>query len=495
MKRNKFNLSHYKLLTMNMGDLVPLSWMEVIPGDTFQMRTNALLRVQPLLHPVMHPCRCRIHHFFVPLEEIWEDFHDFITGGEAGTSLPTHPYISTTGAIAESTLSDYLGIPPATYTAFEYSALPFRAYALIFNRFFRDQQLVTELTIDKTSGNDTTTNQTLQAVSWGKDRFTIARPDTLLGSDVTIPLGTTAPITGIGSQGNATWSGASGSVDETDGTGAETYANYINSGQSSPEYIYIEEDPSNAGFPNIRADLSAATGVDIEDLRLAIATQKYRERMNAFGARYVEYLRYLGIKGDGRIEPVDYLAGGSQTISFSEVLSTDGSNTGDMKGHGIAALRSRRFRRFFREHGILMTVMSVVPKTIYAQGLHKGFKREVKEDYFQYEFQHIGDQAILNSEIYTEHSSPDGTFGYIGRYDSYRNHPSNIAGEFHSTRDDWHMARIFSSDPALNSTFINCTPTTRIYASAATDQLMVMAGHSVQARRMMAKYAVPKLIG
>ena len=487
MQRNKFSLSHYKLLTMNMGNLVPVSWMEVLPGDTFQMRTNALLRVQQLLHPVMHPCKVRIHHFFVPLEEIWDDFHDFITGGEDGTSTPTAPIISTTGAIAESSLADYLGVPPATYTAFTYSALPFRAYALIFNRYFRDQQIVTELTIDTTSGTDSTTNTTLQSVAWGKDRFTTARSDTILGSDVTIPLAASAPIYGDGMDFDAVQDNQN-TANVLDGVGGSLKALRADGTQ-------LYGDSSAAGTGSLKADLTAATGVDIEDLRLALATQKYRERMNAFGARYAEYLRYIGIKGDGRIEPVDYLAGGSQTIAFSEVLSTDGANTGDMKGHGIAAVRSRRFRRFFREHGILMTLMSVVPKSIYAQGLHKGFKRSTKEDYFQHEFQHIGDQAVLNSEIYTEHTTPGGTFGYSGRYDSYRTHPSNIAGEFHSTRNDWHMARIFGSDPALNSTFINCSPTTRIYASGATDQLMVMAGHSVQARRMMAKASIPRLVG
>lgn len=486
MKRSKFSLSHYKLLTCDMGQLIPLTWMEVLPGDTFQQATAMLIRCSPLLAPVMHPVSVRVHHWFVPYRLIWEDFPDFITGGPDGTSLPEHPYCPL-GTVNEGSLMDYLGIPPATYSpTLNPSALPFRAYNLIFNNHYRDQDLVTELDIDLTSGSDTTTNRLIAKVSWGKDYFTTCRTDTQKGDDVVVPLADDLPVTGIGIDSQP--SSSSKTLFETGATSSRT----VDGWDENP--LIMEEDPDNTGFPGIFADVSAG-GIDISDLRLATAIQRYQERMQKFGSRYVEYLRYLGVKSsDARLNLPEYLGGGRQTIAFSEVLSTDGSNTGDMKGHGISAMRSNRYRRFFEEHGLIMTLLSVIPKSIYAQGLHRGFSREVKEDYFQRELQFIGEQEVYNRELYTEHTTPDGVFGYQARYDEYRSHPSNIAGEFRTTNDHWHYARLFASDPALNSTFINAVPTKRVNASTGTDCLYIMANHSVQARRMISRVARTKLM-
>lgn len=483
MKRSKFNLSHYKLLTGNMGNLIPITWYEALPGDTIQQATSMLARVSPLLAPIMHPVRIRLHHWFVPNRLIWEDFEDFITGGPDGTSLPEHPYISLASA-SEGSLHDYLGVPPDTYGAnIQVSALPFRAYNLIYNEHYRDQDLITEKVIDTASGEDTTTDTDLLKVSWEKDYFTTCRPWELKGDEITIPFSGTAPVHGIGREGN-TYGSSYGTIYEAGGV----TTSYSAGGSSSD--LRVQQDPDNTGFPNIKADLSAALGIPINDLRLALALQRYQEARAQYGSRYVEYLRYLGVKSsDARMNLPEYLGGGRQVIQFSEVLSTDGANTGDLKGHGIAAMRTNRYRRFFEEHGIVMTLMSVVPKAVYSQSLHRAFSRQVKEDYFQRELQFIGEQEIPNKEVYVNHTSPADIFGYQARYDEYRYHPSTIAGEFRSTLDHWHMARIFGSDPALNQSFIEATPTDRIYASTATDQLYIMANHSIQARRMLAPRA------
>lgn len=497
MKRSKFSLSHYKLFTGDMGLLYPITWYSVLPGDSIQHRTQMLIRLSPLLSPVMHPVRVRVNSFFVPFRLIWNEgdgagekgWEDFITGGSDGEDDQDAPMI-TAGTVSEGDLADYLGIPPAAYAgSISYSALPFRAYSLIYNEYYRDQDLCTELTIDTSDGTDSTTNTSLQRVSWEKDYFTASRPWEQKGSEVTIPIGGNATVLGIGMVDGGTF-GTSLNIKQSDGT--TTSGTTVNNVADASRIAAVESG-TYSGYPDIYADLSAATGLSINDLRLYLALQRYKENRAEFGSRYVEYLRSLGVRSsDARLNNPEYLGGARQTISFSEVLSTNDDDSTDyagrLRGHGIAALRSNRYRRFFEEHGIVMTMMSVVPKAIYATGLNREWSKTTKEDYFQKELAHIGDQAILNQEVYTEDTSPTGTFSYQTRYDEYRFHPSGIAGEFRSSLNHWHYARLIASDPAINSTFIECNPTKRQYADNASDVLYVMANHSIQARRIVPSY-------
>jgi len=248
--------------------------------------------------------------------------------------------------------------------------------------------------------------------------------------------------------------------------------------------------PSTSNRPQVFADLSGASAITINALREAMALQRYAEARARYGSRYVEYLRYLGVRSsDARLQRPEYLGGGRQTIQFSEVLQTaEGTNpVGEMRGHGIAAMRSNRYRKFFEEHGYVISLLTVRPKTIYQQGLFRHWNRRVKEDFYQKELQHIGQQEILNKEVYAPHASPDGVFGYQDRYDEYRRNESLVSGEFRDTTlDHWHMARVFGSTPALNASFVSSVPTKRIFASESTDGLYIMANHSMQARRMVA---------
>jgi hypothetical protein len=477
MKRNKFSLSNYKLLTCDMGELVPINCLEVLPGDTIQQATSLLVRCTPLTSPPMHPVQARISHWFVPNRLIWDDWEDFITGGEDGLDSSTYPTITFAGAISAGDLGDYLGIPTGT-AGLEVSALPFRAYNLIYNEWYRDTKLQTELTIDTTSGADTTTSSVLQRCNWEKDYFVGAQDDTQLGSEVTLPLGTSAPIA-------------------ADGIGADNDLTVQYSG--SPYKIYAPQNDnvylgSQVTDEPLYADLTNATAATINELREAMALQKYAEARQIYGSRYTEYLRYLGVKpSDARLQRPEYLGGGTQTIQFSEVLSTDGANTGDMKGHGIGAMKSNRYRKFFEEHGYIISLMYVRPRTIYQQGIHKSWIRSTKEDYFQKELQHIGMDEILNKEIDVAHSSPTGTFGYQNRYDEYRKGVSTISGEFRDSEqyDHWHFGRVLSADPALNSSFITCTPPVDPFADQVNHQLLIMANHSIQARRMLSKRGNP----
>lgn len=482
MKRYKHNLSNYKLLTCDMGEIVPIGLREVLPGDTIQHATSAMIRVSPLLSPVMHPVHVKIHHWFVPHRLVWEDWEKFITGGPDGMDASVYPTITTpvTTGFAEGSLADYLGVPTGSANASEpVSAIPFRAYALIFNEWYRDQDLVTALTIDKTSGPDTTTNTALQNAAWEKDYFTSARPWEQKGPSVTIPLTGNAPVISDGT--TPTVSGGGGTnrqMQLNTSTGLTT--------TPAPGSTTLATWGDNSG---LEADLSGVAAVDMNDLRLAMSLQRFEEARARYGSRYTEYLRYLGVRSsDARLQRPEYLGGGKQTIQFSEVLQTaEGTDpVGELRGHGISALRSNKYRRFFEEHGFVISLMIVRPKTIYGQGLERHWNRRTKEDFFQKELQHIGQQEVLNKEVYLAHTTPDGVFGYQDRYDEYRRSESSIAGQFRTTLNFWHYARLFSSDPSLNADFVKSVPTKRVNAVESEDCLWIMANHHMIARRLVA---------
>lgn len=484
MKRSKFSLSHYRLLTCDMGELVPIGLTEVLPGDTMQQATSLLVRVSPLNAPVMHPVHVRVHHWFVPHRLVWADFEKFITGGPDGNDASVFPTITFGGGgAAVGSLPDYLGVPPGVDNL-EVSALPFRAYALIFNEWYRDQDLVSPLAISTASGADATTSTTLQRCAWEKDYFTSARPWPQKGDEVTIPFATEAPVVSTGQ--NITI--------RTSGFPNEERS--LNTSGSSP-FPLVYTGTTDAGgavrFGNntgLEADLTGATSISINDLREAFALQRYAENRARYGSRFTEYLAYLGVRSsDARLQRPEYLGGGKQVIQFSEVLQTSpesGEGVGNLLGHGIGAVRSRRYRRFFEEHGYVVSLLSVKPKTMYAQGLARTWNRRVKEDFWQRELQHIGQQEILNKEIYAPGASPDEVFGYQDRYDEYRRAESGIAGDFRGPLDFWHYARIFSAAPTLNGTFVTSEPTKRTNQDTSSDVLWVMANHSIQARRLVA---------
>ncbi|WNK12471.1 MAG: major capsid protein [Microvirus sp.] len=483
MKRSKFSLSHYKLLSADMGELIPCALTEVLPGDTVQQATSLLVRVSPMVAPVMHPVHVKVHHWYVPHRLVWQDFENFITGGPTGTDASVFPTISSGAGFAVGSLADYLGCPTGV-ASMAVSALPFRGYSFIWNEWYRDQDLQTALTISRASGNDTTTNIALQNICWEKDYFTTSRSSPQKGTAVGIPLGQTADIRQTATSGDISTLAVSG-------------GSYVKLGAAGT-YVSSTSDASIAG-QRIYADLSTATAATITQLREAFAIQRYKENRMRYGSRYVEYLAAaFNVKSsDGRLDRPEYLAGGKQVIQFSEVLQTGGTSAGaptgvgNLTGHGIGAVRSNRYRKYFEEHGYIYSFLSVQPKTMYVQGLSRHWNRRIKEDFFQRELQHVGQQPILNKEVFAAAASPDATFGWQDRYDEYRRTESSVAGEFRTTLDYWHMARIFGSAPALNATFVSANPTKRINQVTTADVLWIMANHSIQARRIVSADGAP----
>jgi len=512
VRRNKFSLSNYKLLTCNMGQLVPCGLREVLPGDTFQHSTSALIRTTPLNAPVMHPTHAKIHHWFVPNRLIWEDWEKFITGGEDGMDASVYPTMEITNpGYSVGSLADYLGVPtqrPSVSGSFKHSALPFRAYALIWNEWYRDQDLQTKLVISKASGTDTTTSRVLQNVAWEKDYFTTARPWTQKGPEITVPLGIEAPVLGISKRDETFPLSDTLGYDSSGVDSAQvTYENAQSiKGATVADEFYVEQRPEGDPRPYIRADLSEATGATINELRLAFALQRYEENRARHGSRYTEYLALLGVRSsDARLQRPEYLGGGKQTLQYSEVLQTspteldeDLQPVGSLAGHGIGALRSNRYRRYFEEHGWVISFIVVKPTTMYMNNLERHWNRRTKEDFFQKELQHIGQQEVLKKEVYVPSETVSDTissemWGYQDRYDEYRRAESTVAGEFRTTLDFWHMARKFAgtssiSTPELNAAFIKSDPTDRVFAipSSTSHTLQMMVNHSIQARRIVA---------
>lgn len=459
-----------------MGKLIPVSCVETLPGDTFQGHTSALIRVSPMVAPVMHPVQVRFHSWFVPTRILWPGWEDFITAGPDGNDTSLPPF-ATDVTVEEKSPMDYMGVPPGVRT---FSTLPAMAYAKIFNENYRDQDLATEINETTVTGALATD---LQNIAWGRDYFTQARPFLQKGPDVTVPIGENAPIH-MDIPSNTTFSvnNINGNPIQMATLGPDTFTGTVG-------------HKDTAGTPEtlLYADLKNATGANVNDIRRAFALQRYAEARAQYGSRLSEYLRYLGVaSSDARLQRPEYLGGGKSTISFSEVLNTasDPAGTtldplGRMGGHGISAMKSRKWRRFFEEHGYVITCMSVRPKNIYTEAQHRSFNRTTREDYWQKELQSIGQQEIYAREINANQADPNQIFGYGDRYAEYKSHPSRVSSEFRDTLNYWHLARSFGSDVALNEDFIKCNPSKRIHAEQTNDSLWCMVNNSLKARRLV----------
>ena len=495
MKRSKHSLSHSRLASLKMAQLYPVGLLEVLPGDSFRHQASALIRVAPIVAPVMHPVHLMIHSWFVPSRLLWDNWEDFITGKNAALTVPVVDVNSTDTAMWPLVQAMGVGVD-SRVTDISLNALPFRAYNMIYNEFYRDQDLSAAATENKGNTGDDPTQYSMRSVSWEKDYFTTARPQPQQGSQETITVGMTGtlPVHGIGIlESDRAFNQPNISVRESSGVNLS----YPNAAQTATAAkMYVQGSAATGGQPNINVNLADGAGnitFDINQWRTSMAMQRMKEHRNRYGSRYRDLLAFLGVNSsDARLQRPEYLGGGKQTIAFSEVLSTADAgtaNVGDMAGHGIAAMRTRPYKRFFEEHGYVITFLIARPRTVYLNRVPRHWLRRDYEQYWQKELEIQGDQAITNTEVYGDTATPTTVFGYIPRYDEYRHEESSVSGEFRTILDYWHMARKFASQPALNETFIKCDPTTRIYGSAANDQLYAQIAHRISARRLVSKFS------
>jgi hypothetical protein len=471
IRRAKHGLSNTEVNSFDPGEFVPIGNWEVLPGDSIQAKTSSVIRCLPLLAPIMHEVEVIITWAYTPHRIIWEDWEDFITGGDDGLNSSTFPTINFSGSpVAKGDLAHYLGLPIGFNSTA--SALPFRAYAKFWNDHIRDEELQTELTIDITSGTDTTTSTALKNVNWARDRFTGSNANEQLGSAVSLSL-------------------TSDPVDVTHSSTVTTGNKDVN--HYGTNKLYFHGDSSN----QMQVDLSGVNAVEINELREAIALQKFAEMRQIYGSTYEKLIEHdFHVKPqDGRLTNSEIISRGRGIIQFSEVLATAETGTsvdvGDMKGHGIAAIRSNKFRKFFPEYGYLQAFCAVRPKPVYSQGVPRHFLKSTKEDFYNPHLEHQGMQEITNREIKYDHSTPAGTFGYEPRYNEYRGSYNRYAGELADTLNYWHFGRDLSGDPALNSSFITCSPTNRTFAQSSTNNLIGIFKNNVKARRLVKKSVRP----
>lgn len=479
MKRSKQTLSHFRLISAEMGELIPIQCVPVLPGDTAQGSSEAVIRLSPLNTPVMHPTVARIHHWYLPNRVVWPQsenggWEEFITGGPDGNNSQTIPQ-GTQNNLPKSLFS-MLGVPP--WSGRSVNALPRRMYNQIWNKRYRDQLLEAEVADN---------SAVLQNCAWEKDYYTTARPFTQLGPDVSLPIGTKADVVTDAAAG-------------ADLLIRQGNTNNWRKLDSDAAHVDLDATDVPGGTNEIYADLSSGA-INVNDFRTVFGLQRYQEARMRYGARFTEYLRYLGVTpSDQRIQDPEYLGGGTARLQFSEVLqtagTTDGSGdgVGDLYGHGIAGIRSNRFRKFFEEHGYIISLLSVRPKSIYKDAVHRDWLKLTKEDYWQRELQHIGQQEIQNKEMHLGHTTPDGTFGWQDRYEEYRRHPSQIFGDFRSTLSSWSMFRDLPNTVALNGDFVKCAPSKRIFQVTTGDPLWIMVNNRLVVRRMVAKRANPRIM-
>lgn len=522
-KYNKFNLSHEVKLTLDFGMLVPYYVEPTLPGDKFKISSEFLCRMSALIGPVMHRINVMQYNVFCPTRLVWRDFREFITGGEDGTANPVSPRYRLTAEQANTylrpgKLADYLGFAVLDYDS-NYAlpvvidALPFRVYHKIFNELFRDQNLEDEHDADSDESGiiDLTDLMAEQILSvhrkaWQKDYFTSALPFAQRGEAVKIPV--TGDVTL-----RSTAEGMSPNGALLDVEGLESMRGLVanRDNESRPRL------QTNNGFGvqvsplNYKGSISSISST-LNDLRRATKLQQWLERNAVGGARYIEQIfAHFGVKSsDARLQRPEYLGGTKTPVVISEVLQTsatdDVSPQGNQAGRAISVGNGRVARKFCEEHGYIMSFVCVVPKPGYFQGMPRKFLKFDKFDYYFPEFAHLGEQAVMNQELYWRPNSSDteneGTFGYAPRYAEYRFNNDRVCGDFRSTLSFMHLARKFSTMPTLSKEFVQIrayeSDLNRIFAVEDNErynmnQIWMQILVKSSAKRLIPKFATPSL--
>lgn len=545
--RSKFTRNHSCKLSFNVGDVIPFYVDEVLPGDTFQVKTSMVARLQTLLTPMMDNLYIDTYFFFVPNRIVWEHWRELMGENRQSAWIPTVEYsvpqlTAPASGWAIGTIADYMGIPTGVGNL-SVNALPFRAYALIMNEWFRDENLSDPLSIpvdDATVAGVNTGNYITDVAKGGlpfkaakfHDYFTSALPAPQKGPDVTIPVGSlqNAPVVGNGqplfltSGGNTSYPIAQGYVSKATNENPSDYYLYMGRSNDKPESVGIPiEPPTQAGsdmalgvspdpaYSGLVAQFSGgAASATINQLRMAFQIQKLYEKDARGGTRYIEVLKsHFGVTSpDARLQRPEYLGGNRIPVNINQVVQnsatqSDGTPLGDTAAFSLTTDVHGDFIKSFVEHGFVIGLMVARYDHTYQQGLERFWSRKDRFDYYWPVFANIGEQAILNKEIFAQGKDEDDeVFGYQEAWADYRYKPSRVCGEMRSSAqtslDVWHLADDYETLPALSDSWIreDKTNVDRVLAvtSSVSNQMFADLYIQCKATRPMPMYSIPGLI-
>lgn len=563
IQRSVFDRSHDYKTTMDAGYLIPFFVDEVLPGDTFKLRVNAFVRMNTLIAPFMDNVFMDTFFFFVPSRLVWDNWQRFC-GEQKNPGDSTDfliPSLSGTNAFTNGSIFDYMGLPTGVAlnpTNTPINALPFRAYNLIYNEWFRDENLIDSIAVPTGDGPDPISNYTLRKRAKRHDYFTSALPWPQKGPSVDVGLTGNAPIVGFGKDGfqfNYTSDPAGGqgpssgwqlgTVDIHDkgklqaffgnlvgaGNQARAWQNYGSPSPAWTDVIQQQDESSSVQLTALKgsglssfyhfgggyllpadssetpyADLSGVSAISINDLRQAFQIQKFYEKWARGGSRYTETLRVMFnvISPDARLQRPEYLGGTHSRVNVvptAQTSSTDSvSPQSNLSAFGVLGDSAHGFNKSFVEHGYVIGLVCLRADITYQQGLNRMWSRRQLFDFYWPTLAHLGEQVVYNREIYTQGTANDnGVFGYQERYAEYRYKPSMITGKLRSTDpqtlDVWHLAQKFDTLPKLNQDFIEENPPiARVIAVQNEPQFFADFWFDLKTSRPMPVYSVPGLV-
>lgn len=501
IQRSSFNRSHGHKTTFNAGTLIPILVDEALPGDTFNCKMTAFARMATPVYPIMDNLYLDTFFFAVPYRLIWDNWEKFCGAQDDPGDSTDYTIPEVSGTVTEGSIFDHMGIPPGSSRTF--NNLHGRAYNLIWNEWFRDQNLQDSLVVETDDGPDTFANYALKKRGKRHDYFTSCLPFPQKGDSIDIPLGTSAPVDYVPA---ATLNSNMLIRDaQTDGLDNGTLDNL----QSNTSGHFVSASAAGPVIldPNGRlvADLSSATAATVNQLRQAFQIQKLLERDARGGTRYVEVIKshFNVTSPDYRLQRPEYLGGGSTPVNINPVAQTSQTATtpqGNLSAFGTAAVNNNGFTKSFTEHCVIIGLVSVRADLTYQQGLERMWSRQTRYDYFWPALAHIGEQAVLNKEIYYQSAgADDNVFGYQERYAEYRYKNSIITGAMRSSAatplDAWHLSQEFGGLPVLNDTFIqDAPPMDRVLAVPSEPDFIFDSYFKYMCARPIPTYGTPGLI-